>query len=61
MYSSDACDAYANEPAPEMMTHLTIDAAYFKWYTEGSRKALNHRFVLPVLYLLQEHPESGKM
>ena len=28
MYGDDARDAYAHEPAPEMITHLTIDDAY---------------------------------
>ena len=27
MYVGDALDAYAYAPAPEMMTHLTIDDA----------------------------------
>ena len=61
MYGGDACDAYAHAPAPKKMTHLTIDDAYFKWYKEKTGKSLNHRHVLPVLQLLQGHPESEKM
>ena len=61
MYGGDARDAYAHAPAPEMMTNLTIDDAYFEWYKENTRKALNRRYVLPVLHSLQGHPESGKM
>ena len=44
-----------------MMTHLTIDDAYYEWYKEKTGKSLNRRFVLPVLHSLQGHPESGKM
>ena len=29
MYGGDARDVYANAPAPKMMTHLTIDDAYY--------------------------------
>ena len=61
MYGGDACDAFAYAPAPGMMTHLTIDNAYYKWYKEKTGKSLNHCFVLPVLHSLQGHPESGKM
>ena len=61
MYGGDARDAYAHTPAPEMMTHLTIDDAYYEWYKETTGKTLNRRFVLPVLHSLQGHPESGKM
>ena len=32
MYDGDARDAYAYAPAPEMITHLKIDDAYFEWY-----------------------------
>ena len=56
-----ARDAYAHAPAPEMMTHLTIDDAYYEWYKETTGKTLNRRFVHPVLNSLQGHPESGKM
>ena len=61
MYGGDARDAYAHAPAPGMMTHLTIDDAYFKWYKEKTGKILNRRFVLPILHSLQGHPESGKI
>ena len=61
MYGGDARDAYAHAPAPETMTHLTIDDAYYEWYKEKTGKSLNRRFVLPVLHSLQGHPESGKM
>ena len=61
VYGGDARDAYAHAPAPEMMTHLTIDNAYFGWYKEKTDKTLNHRFVLPVLHSLQGYIESGKM
>ena len=61
MYSGNASDAYAHVPAPEMMTNLTIDDAYFEWYKEKTGKALNHQFMLPVLHSLQGHPESRKM
>ena len=61
MYGGDACDAYAPAPAPKMMIHLTIDDAYFEWYKEKTGKSLNCRHVLPVLHLLQGHPEYGKM
>ena len=61
MYGGDARDAYAHAPAPEMMTQLTIDDAYYEWYKENIGKSLNRRFVLPILHLLQGHPESGKM
>ena len=61
MYGDDACDAYANAPAPEMMNHLTIDDAYFEWYKEKTGKSLNRRHVLLVLHSLQGHPGSGKM
>ena len=61
MYGGDARDAYAHAPAPETMTHLTIDDAYFEWYKEKTEKALNRQYVLPILHLLQGHPESGKM
>ena len=61
MYEGDARDAYAHAIAPEMMTRLTIDDAYFKWYKEKTGKTLNHRHVLPVLHSLQGHPESVKM
>ena len=61
MYGGDAHDAYAHAPAPEMMTHLTIDDAYFEQYKIKTDKSLNPCFVLPVLHSLQGHPESGKM
>ena len=41
MYGGDTCDAYAHAPVPEMMTHLTIDDAYFEWYKEKTGKTLN--------------------
>ena len=34
MYGDDLYDVYARAPTPEMMTHLTIDDAYFEWYKE---------------------------
>ena len=61
MYGGDTHDAYVHAPTPEMMTHLTIDDAYFEWFKEKTGKTLNCRCVLPVLHLLQRHPESGKM
>ena len=63
MYGGDAYNAYvhAPAPAPEIMTHLTIDDAYFEWYKEKAGKSLNHYFVFFVLHLLQRHPESGKV
>ena len=61
MYVGDGRDAYAHAPTPEMMTHQTIDNAYFEWYKEKTGKTLNQHFVLPVLHSLQGHPESGKM
>ena len=61
MYGGNARDAYAHALAPEMMTYLTIDDAYYEWYKETNGKSLNRRFVLPVLHSLQGHPESGKM
>lgn len=61
MYGGDARDAYTHAPTIEMMTHLTIDDAYFEWYKETTGKTLNRRFVLPVLHSLQGHPKSGKM
>ena len=61
MYGGDARNAYAHAPAPKMMTHLTIDNAYFGWYKEKTDKTLNHRFVLPALHSLQELIKSGKM
>ena len=61
MYGDDARDAYAHAPAPEMMTHLTINDAYCEWYKETTGKSLNRRFVLLVLHSLQGHPESEKM
>ena len=63
MYRGDARDTYAHAPAPapEMMTHLTIDDAYVEWYKKKTGKLLNRRHVLPALHLLQGHPESGKM
>ena len=61
MYGGDARDAYAYDLAPEMMTHLIIDDAYYEWYKETTGKTLNRRFVLPVFHSLQGHPKSGKM
>ena len=61
MYGGDACDAYTHASAPKMMTHLTIDDAYFECYKEKTGKSLSRRFVLSVLHSLQGHPESGKM
>ena len=61
MYVGDASDTYAHVPAPKMMTHLTIDDAYFEWYKEKTGKTLNRRHVLPVLHSLQGYPESGEM
>ena len=61
MYGGDACDAYVHAPAPEMMTYLTIDDAYYEWYKEKTGKNLNSCFFLPVLHSLQGYPESGKM
>ena len=34
MYGGDARNAYAHAPAPEMITDLTIDDAYFERYKE---------------------------
>ena len=61
MYGGDARDAYTHASAPKMMTHLTIDDAYFECYKEKTGKSLSRRFVLSVLHSLQGHPESGKM
>ena len=61
MYGGDASDAYVHALALEMMTHLTIDDAYFEWYKEKTGKTLNRQHVIPVLNSLQGHPESGKM
>ena len=38
MYSGDDRDAYAHAPAPEIITHLIIDDAYFEWYKEKTRR-----------------------
>ena len=63
MYGNNACNVYAHAPAPapEMMTQLKIDNAYFEWYKEKTGKSLNCRFVFPVIHSLQGHPKSGKM
>lgn len=61
MYGGDKRDAYAHTPAFEIMTHLTIDDAYFEWYKEKTGNTLNCQHVLPVLHSLQGHPESGKI
>ena len=38
MYDGDACDAYAHAQASKMMmTHLTIDDAYFEWRTDDEK------------------------
>ena len=47
MYGGDACNAYAHAPALEMMTHLTIDDAYFECFKEKTGKSLNRQ---PVSY-----------
>ena len=57
MYGGDARDAYAHAQVSEMMTHLTIDDAYFEWYKEETGKSLNRQHILPVLHSLQGHPE----
>ena len=41
MYGGDARDVYAHTPTSEMLTHLTIDDAYFEWYKEKTGKSLN--------------------
>ena len=61
MYGGNARDVYVHAPAPEMMTHLTIDDAYFEWFKEKTEKILNCWHVLPVLHSLQGHPESGNL
>ena len=61
MHGGYACDAYAHSPAPETPTYLTIDDVYSEWYHEKFGSTLSRRWVLPVLHLLQGHPESGKM
>ena len=61
MYGGDTRDAYAHAPAPEMMTRLTIDDAYFKWYKEKTGKTLTCQHVLPILHSLQGHPESSRI
>ena len=52
MYGGDACNAYAHAPAPEVITHLTIDDAYFEWYKGKTEKSLNQLFVLLDLHSL---------
>ena len=61
MYSGDAYNTYARDPYSKMMTHLTIDDAYFEWHKEKTGKSLNHRFILPILHSSQGHPKYGKM
>ena len=34
IYDGDTPDVYAHTPSPKVMTHLTIDDAYFEWYKE---------------------------
>ena len=52
MYGGNTRDTYSRALAPEVMTHLLIDNAYFERYKEKTGKSLNRRFVLPILNFL---------
>ena len=58
---TDANNAYANSPAPQVPTFVRIDDAYAEWYYTKHGIHLDRSLVLPVLHALQGHPESGAL
>jgi len=58
---SDAQDAHAHSPPPETPTFVSIDNTHADWCEHRFKKKSDHSLVLPVLHVLQGHPESGKL
>ena len=61
LFSGDAKDAFAHSPSPEVPTFMIISNQYYAWYLHCFGKKLDKSRVLPVLWVLQGHPESGKL
>jgi len=61
VHGGDTQDAYADSPPPETPTFVSIDNTYADWYEHCFKKKLDRSLVLPVLHVLQGHPESGKL
>ena len=59
--STDADNAYANSPPPDIPTFVRIDNAYAEWYKDKYGMDIDRSMVLPVLHALQGHPESGAL
>ena len=61
LFGGDAEDTFSHSPAPEVPTYMMIDNQYYEWYLFRFGVKLDKSRVLPVLYALQGHPESGKL
>ena len=64
LFGGDAKDSFAHSLAPEVLTFMMIDNQYYEWYFHCFKKKLDKSRVLPVLpvlCVLQGHPESGKL
>ena len=59
--ATDADNAYANSPPPNVPTYVYIDDAYADWYKVRLAVDLDRSTVLPVLHALQGHPKSGAL
>eukprot|EP00957_Ditylum_brightwellii_P037801 2859209-Ditylum_brightwellii.AAC.1 len=58
---ADATNAFAQSPPSTELTYMRIDDQYKDWYKNKYGKDLDCSKVLPVLHVLQGHPESGAL
>ena len=61
LFGGDKKDAFVHSPAPEVPMYMMIDNQYSEWYFHCFKKKLDKSRVLPVLHILQGHPESDKL
>jgi hypothetical protein len=58
---ADCTNPYTNSPSPTQATYVRIDEAYADWYRSRHGKEVDRSLVLPVLKVLQGHPEAGAL
>jgi hypothetical protein len=61
IFGGDAQDAFAHSPAPTVPRYVAIDDAYSDWYFDKYAIRLERGLVLPVLRVLQGHPEAARL
>jgi hypothetical protein len=58
---ADRTNAYANAPSPIKPRYVRIDDAYADWHRSRNGKEVDSSLMLPVIKVLQGHPEAGSL